>query len=303
LQLVEHKNGTPAYLKQDFLQQGQTLTSLEQNNGCAIPGSVEVFDFPGRPIRQHVSIRILDILVATAIFVMALPIFIFVPLLIKLDSPGPVFYKQVRAGIDRRKRNRRNREKTVLSERRRQERRRGNLFGKPFFIYKFRTMEDGAERKSGPVWAMQNDPRITNTGKWLRRFHIDEIPQLLNVLKGDMSLVGPRPERPAIIADLVSKIPGYPKRLMAKPGLTGLAQICLGYDECLEDVRQKVNLDRYFISKIGLLLWGKILFFTAIKIFSDTPVKIDHFFDGQGPRKGNRIYEASQKSEHETVPR
>ncbi|MFQ5628687.1 MAG: sugar transferase [bacterium] len=245
---------------------------------------------------QYLVIRALDIALAITGIIMAVPIFIIVPLLIKLDSPGPVFYQQIRTGIDRRFRNRRSKTQNPAYERRRQERRRGNLFGKPFYIYKFRTMEKNAERKSGPVWAMQNDPRITHIGAWLRRLHIDEIPQLFNVLKGEMSLVGPRPERPTIIADLVCDVPEYLKRLTTKPGVTGLAQVCLGYDECLEDVKIKVRLDRLYVTNFGLGLWLKILFCTAIKVFSNTNIDVDYLMNGQSPRKEDRLYEASHPS-------
>jgi len=245
---------------------------------------------------QCTLIRALDIIFAIIGIVLALPIFVFVPLLIKLDSEGPVFYKQIRAGIDRRHRNRRGGSQKPAIERRRQERRRGNLFGKPFHIYKFRTMEKNAERKSGPIWAMQDDPRITSFGKRLRQYHLDEIPQLINVLKGDMGLVGPRPERPAIISGLIRHVPQYSIRLLARPGVTGLAQICRGYDECLEDVKQKVRLDRFYISNSGIRLWLKVLFYTAIKVFGTANIDEDSFLNGHPPRKEKYNYEASHHS-------
>jgi lipopolysaccharide/colanic/teichoic acid biosynthesis glycosyltransferase len=132
-------------------------------------------------------------------------------------------------------------------------------------------MEDGAERRSGAVWAMQDDPRITSVGRWLRRLHLDEIPQFWNVLRGDMSLVGPRPERPEIIRKIISEIPEYPKRLSVKPGITGPAQICLGYDSSLDDVRRKIQLDLHYISKRSFYLQLRVLALTLVKIFSSAP--------------------------------
>ncbi len=208
----------------------------------------------------RVAIRGIDVVGAGVGILVAVPFLLFVPLLIKLDTPGPVFYKQVRTGCDRRRRERRVAGLGAGIERRRSNRRHQDQFGKPFFIYKFRTMSDGAENGSGAVWATAGDPRITKVGRWLRKYHIDEIPQFWNVLRGDMSLVGPRPERPEIISKLISEIPHYRQRLYCKPGLTGLAQICSGYDSCLEDVPRKIRMDVYYISNQGLLMYGRILF-------------------------------------------
>ncbi|MGH7596973.1 MAG: sugar transferase [bacterium] len=144
---------------------------------------------------RELAIRCLDIVGASLFLILALPLLMIIPVLIKLDSPGPVFYKQVRTGINRRRRGHRTVGAGVANGRAHADRRRDNFYGKPFVIYKFRTMEDGAERRSGAVWAMQDDPRITAVGRWLRRLHLDEIPQFWNVLRGEMSLVGPRPER------------------------------------------------------------------------------------------------------------
>ncbi len=214
--------------------------------------------------------RAIDIVGAFASLLVFLPFFLVIPILIKLDSPGPIFYKQVRVGIDRRKRDRRVADIGRGENRRRAERRTRNLHGKPFYIYKFRTMEDNAERRSGAVWAMPNDPRITPVGEWLRKYHIDEIPQCWNVLKGEMSLVGPRPERPELITEILPHIPDYRKRLNVKPGMTGLAQLCMGYDSCLDDVRKKIRFDLAYLSNPTLGLHLRILFMTLAKVLSPT---------------------------------
>jgi lipopolysaccharide/colanic/teichoic acid biosynthesis glycosyltransferase len=222
---------------------------------------------------RRMVIRSIDIMGAGVGLFLALPFFIFVPLLIRLDSPGPVFYKQVRTGRDRRRRERRVAGLGAGLERRHSDRRQRNLFGKPFFIYKFRTMTNEAERRSGAVWASADDPRITNVGRWLRKYHIDEIPQFWNILRGEMSMVGPRPERPEIINKLTAVVPEYRQRLHVKPGLTGLAQICLGYDSCLEDVKRKIHLDLLYISNPSIHLYLRILLHTFNKIVSSTTIE------------------------------
>jgi len=131
-------------------------------------------------------------------------------------------------------------------------RRRRDLGGQPFTIYKFRTMRVDAEQGTGAVWATQNDPRITPVGRFLRQYRLDEIPQLLNVLRGEMNIVGPRPERPTIFAELREHIAEYPLRQRAKPGITGLAQINHHYDRSLDDVRTKVSFDLEYIRRQSL---------------------------------------------------
>ena len=218
-------------------------------------------------------IRFMDILAALIGFIFSSPLFIIVPILIKLDSRGPVFYQQMRVGADRRKRNRRVAKLGTGKERRHIERRKRDLYGETFCIVKFRTMRNNAEEPSGAVWAGQNDPRVTEIGKWLRKYHLDEIPQFWNVLKGNMSLVGPRPERPEIIDNIILRLPEYKTRLAAKPGITGPAQIFLGYDSCLEDIKRKIKFDQIYIGHQGLRIYLIFLLLTVVKILSSVALK------------------------------
>jgi lipopolysaccharide/colanic/teichoic acid biosynthesis glycosyltransferase len=181
----------------------------------------------------------------------ALGLLITLPLcvLIKLTSRGPILYAQTRVGRDRRWR-----ETLALHERRL-----SDLGGQVFTIYKFRTMRVNAERRSGVVWAQENDPRVTRLGRYLRTMRLDEFPQLWNVLRGDMNIVGPRPERPSIVAMLREVIPSYRYRHCVKPGITGLAQINQNYDASLDDVRSKVTWDLQYIARQGVWLDLRII--------------------------------------------
>lgn len=212
--------------------------------------------------------RSIDIAGAAVGLLLTFPVFIILPVLIKLDSVGPAFYAQVRVGVNRRKRDRRYCQRSDVADRRARERRREDLMGRPFKVIKFRTMAQDAERKCGPVWATQNDPRVTRFGKLLRKTRLDEIPQFINVLKGDMSLVGPRPERPNFVRDLSVRVNDYNGRLTVKPGLTGLAQVENGYDSSVASVTQKVRLDLEYIRNWSV--WGdvKILFKTLVVVFT-----------------------------------
>ena len=169
--------------------------------------------------------RYMDILLATFGVLISSPVLIFVAILIKLTSRGSVIYKQDRVGEN----------------------------GEIFKIFKLRTMRVDAEKGTGAVWAKKNDPRITVLGRILRKTHIDEIPQLLNVLRGEMSIVGPRPERPEMVRDFKSLILDYEKRLQVKPGITGLAQVWHKYDETIADVKKKIKYDLLYIRKMCLL--------------------------------------------------
>ncbi len=196
--------------------------------------------------------RVLNIVLAVIALVLVLPLMALIAVLIKLTSRGPAFYTQVRVGLDRRS--------NGLDAT--NHRRSADIGGLPFDIYKFRTMRVDAEQMTGAVWAAQGDPRVTLVGGFLRRYRFDELPQLLNVIKGEMNLVGPRPERPTIFAELRENIQEYPLRQRAKPGITGLAQINHHYDSCIEDVRTKVRYDLEYIGRQGVAEDLKIMFKT-----------------------------------------
>jgi lipopolysaccharide/colanic/teichoic acid biosynthesis glycosyltransferase len=183
--------------------------------------------------------RIVNLIFALIALIALLPVMLLVAVLVRLTSRGPVLYTQERVGLDRRQR-------ATSAQKQNRER---DLGGQPFTIYKFRTMRVDAEQGSGAVWAQQRDPRVTSVGGLLRQYRLDELPQLINVLKGEMNIVGPRPERPTIFAELREHIAEYPLRQLAKPGITGLAQINHHYDRSLEDVRTKVHYDLEYIRR------------------------------------------------------
>lgn len=210
--------------------------------------------------------RALDILGAITGIVLCVPIWLIVPVLVKIDSSGPVFYSQTRVGVNRRRHDRRAWQKAGSSERRRTDRRGDDYMGKPFRVIKFRTMVQDAEQKSGPVWATKNDPRITRLGTFMRKTRIDEVPQFFNVLAGDMSLVGPRPERPHFVRDLSTKVTNYTERLDVRPGLTGLAQVENGYDLSIDSVHRKVKFDLEYIRTWTLWSDVKILARTVLVV-------------------------------------
>ncbi|HEY7636604.1 MAG TPA: sugar transferase [Gemmatimonadales bacterium] len=195
--------------------------------------------------------RCLNFCLALVALVCVLPILLVIALAVKLSSRGPVFYTQERIGLDRRHR-------TDPNDHRRQH----DLGGRPFTIYKFRTMRVDAERECGAVWAQRDDPRVTPVGRLLRQYRLDELPQLLNVVRGEMNIVGPRPERPTIFAELREHIAEYPLRQRAKPGITGLAQISQQYDTSLDDVRSKVQYDLEYIRTRSLRLDLRIMLMT-----------------------------------------
>lgn len=183
--------------------------------------------------------RLIDILGSLLLLILLLPLFIIVAIAIKVESKGPVFYSQQRYGKK----------------------------GKVFKVYKFRSMVQDAEKQSGPTWASKNDPRITRVGAFMRKTRIDELPQLMNVLVGDMSFIGPRPERP-FFADMFKKqIPFYMNRLRTKPGITGLAQVTVGYDETLDDVKEKIAKDiEYIDNKNSFQMNLKIIWKTILVV-------------------------------------
>ncbi len=182
--------------------------------------------------------RVMDIALALSSLCILSPILMILSALIKIDTPGPVLYKQTRCG----------------------------LHGKQFILYKFRSMVSDAEKHTGPVWAIENDKRITRIGRILRPLRLDELPQLLNVLKGDMSFVGPRPERPAFVDNLKRSIPLYGLRLNVHPGITGLAQVRHPYDKSVEDVKRKLEYDLQYMNDMSLRLDLKIFLKTFLTV-------------------------------------
>lgn len=188
--------------------------------------------------RSEVLSRGLNIVMATIGLILASPLILLIAIAIKLTSRGPVLYSQSRVGVDRRGRFGKADERRVY-----------DLGGRPFTMYKFRTMHVNAEADGRAVWAKKVDPRVTLVGGVLRRTRLDELPQLYNVLRGDMNIVGPRPERPTIFADLRDNIPEYPMRQRVKPGITGWAQINQCYDVSMDCVREKVRYDLEYLRR------------------------------------------------------
>jgi lipopolysaccharide/colanic/teichoic acid biosynthesis glycosyltransferase len=203
--------------------------------------------------RTQTFIRLLNVAVALAALILLSPVLLMLGLLVWISSPGPILYTQVRVGHNRR---------TPLDANQ-NHRRLLDHGGQLFTIYKFRTMRVDAEHQSGAVWAQQSDPRVTPIGRLLRQYRLDELPQLINVLKGDMNVVGPRPERPTIFAELREHIAEYPLRQRTRPGITGLAQINHHYDRSLEDVRTKVHYDLEYIRRQSVAEDVRIMLMTV----------------------------------------
>ncbi len=190
-----------------------------------------------RPRRSwYLSVkRSADFVLALLLSVVALPVVMIATLAVRLTSRGPAFYTQVRVGCG----------------------------GRTFTIYKLRSMIHNCESLTGPRWSMPGDPRITPVGWFLRKSHLDELPQLLNVLRGEMSLIGPRPERPEFVPELEREVPGYRQRLLVRPGVTGLAQVQLPPDTDVDSVRRKLAHDLFYIEKVGFWLDLRLLVCTA----------------------------------------
>lgn len=214
--------------------------------------------------------RVMDVVGALVLLAITFPLMLLAVLLIKLTSRGPAIFRQVRVGLNVRDRNDRRRNSHQLPgpphgfERRLpgRDRRGPTAHGRPFVLYKFRTMTVDAE-KNGAQFAQRRDSRVTAVGRILRKTRIDELPQLWNVLKGEMSLVGPRPERPEFIDELSRHIPNYVNRLGLKPGLTGVAQVVNGYDNEIEGFRRKVTYDLLYLQNCCLRNDIKILLRTV----------------------------------------
>ena len=225
-------DGRPVTLKlvPDFYAAVGGMARTEHTYGLPL---IEVLPEP-IPVWERRTKRIADVVVSSLVLVFGMPLWLMVGTAVALTSAGPALYRQTRVG----------------------------RFGKPFTIIKFRTMVNDAERGTGPVWAGKRDPRVTPLGRWLRRLRIDEVPQMWNVLRGQMSLVGPRPERPYFVERLKEQIPLYSRRHRVQPGITGLAQVKWRYDSDIEDVRQKLKYDLFYIETMSLGLDAKILFQT-----------------------------------------
>jgi lipopolysaccharide/colanic/teichoic acid biosynthesis glycosyltransferase len=191
--------------------------------------------------RSELAARLLNVVIASLALMLLSPVLVFIGFLVKLTSPGPIVYRQIRIGLNRRT----NRASTPTLF----DRRATDLGGEVFTMYKFRSMRVDAERHTGVVWAQKSDSRVTPIGRVMRATRLDELPQLLNVLKGDMSIVGPRPERPSIFRRLSQEIDMYELRQRARPGITGWAQVNQNYDSCLADVENKVRYDLEYLQR------------------------------------------------------
>ena len=204
-------------------------------------------------LRSETISRVFNCVLAFVLLLISLPVMMLTGVIIRLTSRGPVLYAQTRVGIDRR----------WTATRALHERRREDLGGIPFTIYKFRSMRVDAEVNGQAVWAKKDDERVTRFGKLLRKSRVDELPQLFNVLRGEMNIVGPRPERPSIFVRLREQIQEYPVRQRVKPGITGLAQVSNPYDTCLDDVRRKVQFDIEYMRKQSLAEDIRIMLLTV----------------------------------------
>ena len=233
--------GKMAYAQEKLsLSEATWLVSLGSFFPWAVSGSfVGVFVHFLRKRFQKFK-RALDFLLASAGLLLLSPLFLIAAILIKIDSPGNAFFKQRRFGKN----------------------------GIPFQIWKFRTMREDAESETGPVWAGEDDPRITRLGRFLRKSHIDELPQLINVFKGEMSLIGPRPERPEFVEEINGSIPHFNQRLKVKPGITGLAQVRYRYGASIKDAARKLEYDLLYIKKMCWMLDFRILFWTVGRVLT-----------------------------------
>jgi exopolysaccharide biosynthesis polyprenyl glycosylphosphotransferase len=233
MEVITQANGSPVSIKivPDMYEVISGLARTEQIYGIPL---IQVNPNLNTLYNRY-SKRVLDLLIAIPAFLLISPFWGIISILIKLDSTGPVLYKQDRIGENHRK----------------------------FTIRKFRSMKYDAEMETGPIWATDADPRITRVGGWLRRFRLDEIPQLLNVIKGEMSIIGPRPERPFFMEQLMQEFPFYYRRHKIRPGITGWAQIKQPYDRDINDVRKKLKYDFYYIENLSFSLDMKILANTA----------------------------------------
>ncbi|MCK4236277.1 MAG: sugar transferase, partial [Candidatus Krumholzibacteria bacterium] len=224
---------------------------------------------PRGQLAQIVSAKkIFDVLFASIALAILSPVILLAALLIKLESRGPVFFKQERIGLNRRRGDRRRicRE-TGIDRRMCQDRRKNINAGRPFMIYKLRTMREDAEQ-FGPELACENDSRVTRVGRFMRKTRLDEVPQFINVIKSEMSIIGPRPERSFFINRIKQGVPEFTARLVVKPGITGLAQVEDGYTRTVDRMRDKLLYDLRYISRLSILQEVEILFKTVYVVLT-----------------------------------
>ena len=238
LKLISIINGVPVSIKivPDLYEVISGLARTEQISGLPL---IEV-NFQESKWSSSGMKRASDFLLSTITLLVFSPLFILIGIIIKINSKGPIIYSQKRLGYR----------------------------GRPYNIYKFRSMVADAEEKSGPVWTLDDDPRITSIGNILRKYRIDELPQFINVFFGQMSIIGPRPERPYFIEKLKEKFPLYERRFRVRPGITGWSQIKHPSDTKEEDVRQKLRYDFYYIENLSFNLDLKILLSTVVVVLS-----------------------------------
>jgi Undecaprenyl-phosphate glucose phosphotransferase len=235
LKLVENANREIVDIKvvPDLLQMISLRARLEDLDGLPI---INIHDVPLRGMNALLK-RAMDVVLAAVGLLVLSPVLVLIAIVLRATSPGPALFRQERMGLD----------------------------GKPFYVWKFRSMYDGAERESGPVWATEDDPRCTPIGRFLRRSNLDELPQLWNVLKGDMSLVGPRPERPFFVDQFKQRIPQYMLRHKVRAGLTGWAQVNGWRGNT--SIEKRIEFDLYYIENWSIMLDLKIMWLTLVKGF------------------------------------
>lgn len=220
----------------DFYELVGGLNKTNQIFGLPL---IEITPSP-MPAWEKITKRLMDLIISIVVLIGASPLMAVITIMIKSTSEGPAIYRQRRVGRK----------------------------GKVFTMLKFRTMKNDAEAESGPTWAKEDDPRVTKVGMWLRKMRLDELPQFWNVLRGDMSLVGPRPERPYFVEQFHKEIPLYSRRHRVRPGITGWAQVKWKYDASLDDVREKTKYDLFYVENMSLRMDFKILintFFTVLR--------------------------------------
>ncbi len=250
----------------------------ELMNEPSIPASQSEVDLADaaepRSVRE-LLLRAVNLVVALVALIVLAPVMLLIAIAIKVDSRGPIFYRQLRIGLDRRR---------APDAAEGENKRTADLGGRPFVIYKFRTMLVDAEADTGPVWTRGADDRVTRVGRFLRHHRLDELPQLWNVVTGDMAVVGPRPERPGFVHDLTQEIEGYPLRQRVRPGITGLAQVNREADQSIDDVRRKLQYDLDYVRRRSLLLDLSVMIRTPlVMIRRDVVASEDGTESGERP--------------------